>query len=330
MPYLIGHDVGTSGTKTVLIDETARVLATHVTTYALEHAQHGYAEQDPERFYTACAEGARAVLAASGVAPADVAAMAFAGQMLALASLDATGRATRPLISWMDARAEAQAKRFIRRFGGARVLHVLAGASPTAKDLVCKIAWIADEEKEVFARTVAFTDATGFLVARTTGELVIDHTAAGATGMLDVKKRTWLTWLARLGGFPLHKMPRLVASTDVVGTLLPEAAKDFGLCTTTPVVMGLADITAAAVGSGALEHGDAHVYLGTSAWIGLTLASPLSAPKVGIASVPSADLHHALAIGESETAGACRAWLERMLGEGRDIEALAASAPPGA
>lgn len=330
MPLFIGFDVGTSGTKAALVDGDGRVLATHVAGYALDHGRAGFVEQDPEALFAACAEGARAVVRAAGVAKGDVDAIAFAGQMLALTALDARGHATRPLVSWMDARAEAEARALIRRFGGERALHLLAGASPTAKDLVCKIAWLRRHEPEVYARTVAFSDATGYLVARTTGALALDHTAAGATGMLDVRTRTWTRWLARLAAFPLDKMPRLVPSTEVVGTLRADAAEALDLPTRTRVVMGLADIPAAAIGSGAVRDGDAHVYLGTSAWIGVTARAPISIPPAGIASVPSGDARYALAIGESETAGACRAWLERLLGEGHDLEALAASAPDGA
>lgn len=330
MAYLIGHDVGTSATKTVLTDERGRVIASHVARYALSRHGERFAEQDERALYEACAQGARVVVATAGITPEGVRAMAFAGQMLSLVSLTADGTPARPLISWMDARADAEARAFIRRFGGERILRALAGGTPTAKDLVCKIAWIRDREPEIFARVAAFTDATGYLVARTTGTLAIDPTAAGATGLLDVRTRTWMRALARLGAFPLEKMPRLVPCTEVVGTLLPEAARDFGLHTTTRVVMGLADIPAAAIGSGAVRDGDAHVYVGTSAWVGVTTRAPVSVASVGIASVPSADPSLALAIGESETAGACRDWLERLLGEGCDLEALARISHEGA
>jgi xylulokinase len=331
MRHFVGHDLGTSGSKAVLVDEEGRVLASAVGHYALARPRAGWAEQAPEDWWRAVAETTRAVVRDAGIEPSQVAGLAFAGQMLALVALDRDGAPTRPAISWLDARADAQARRFIRRFGGERVLHWLAGASPTGKDIVAKIAWLADEEPEAYARTAAFTDATGFLVARATGELAIDHTAAGCTGMLDPSSRTWSRFLSRLASFPVAKMPRLVRPVDVVGALSARAAGELGLRAGTPVVMGMADIPAAAVGSGATRPGDAHVYLGTSSWIGVSLARPKSVPHAGIASVPSADPAGFLLIGESETAGACRAWLAAQLrADDAELEALALAAPPGA
>lgn len=331
MPFFVGHDLGTSGDKAVLVDANGNLLASAVASYPLHKPREGWAEQEPGDWWRAVSETTRAVVAAAGIAPREIAGVAFAGQMLSLVALDAEGMPTRPAISWLDARAEAQAARLIRRFGGERVLHLLAGASPTSKDLIAKIAWIADEEPEVFRRTVAFTDATGSLVARATGELAIDFTAAGCTGMLDPKSRTWSRMLSAMASFPLAKMPRLVRSSDVVGRVHARAAAELGLAEGTPVVMGMADIPAAAVGSGAIAPGEGHVYLGTSSWIGISLAEPKNVPKAGIASVPSADPAGFLLIGESETAGVCREWLASRLGVSDDaLEALAEQSEPGA
>lgn len=330
MRYFVGHDLGTSGNKAVLVDASGRVLATAVAEYALTKPREGWAEQDPDDWWNAVAKTTRSVVAESGVDPSEVAALAFAGQMLALVALDRNGAPTRKAVSWLDGRADAQAARFVRRFGGEKVLHLLAGGSPTGKDIVAKMAWIADEEPDVFERTAAFTDATGFLVARATGELAIDVTAAGCTGMLDPESRTWSRMLCFLASFPVGKMPRIVRPVDVVGTVRASAAVDLGLCEGTKVVMGMADIPAAALGSGAILPGEAHVYLGTSSWIGVSLATPKNAPKSGIASVPSADPNGFLLIGESETAGACREWLARTLGVDDDaLETLAASSVVG-
>lgn len=330
MRYFVGHDLGTSGNKAVLVDASGHVVATAVASYGLARPREGWAEQAPEDWWAAVTTTTQAVVRESGVDASDIAGIAFAGQMLALVALDRDGAPTRPAISWLDGRADEQAARFVRRFGGERVLHMLAGGSPTGKDIVAKMAWIADHEPDVFARTAAFTDATGFLVAKATGELAIDVTAAGCTGMLDPGTRAWSRILCFLASFPVSKMPRIVRPIDVVGRVHQRAALELGLREGTPVVMGMADIPAAAVGSGAILAGQAHVYLGTSSWIGVSLASPKNVPKAGIASVPSADPSGHLLIGESETAGACREWLGRaLLADDDELERLAESSVPG-
>lgn len=330
MRLFLGHDLGTSGLKSVLIDEDGRVLASAHASYPLARPRADHVEQAPEDWWSAV-RATTNELVARAADPSDIAAITFAGQMLSLVALDAAGAPTRPAVSWLDARAGEQAARFVRRFGGERMLHLIAGGSPTAKDIVAKIAWIEQHEPDVYRRTAAFTDATGFLVARATGTLAIDVTAAGCTGMLDARSRDWSRALALLAGFPLAKMPRLVACTDVVAGVSERAARELGLRAGTPVVMGLADIPAAAVGAGTTGAGEAHVYLGTSSWIGVSRSTPKNVPRAGIASVPSASDPGFLMIGESETAGACREWLVDRLGiPSAEIDALGSMSPPGA
>lgn len=322
----IGHDLGTGGDKAVLVDvATGRALASHVATYGLDQPSPGRAEQDPADWWRAVCEGTRAV--AAGVDPGRIKGLAFAGQMLALVPMDRRGKPTRPAISWLDHRAEAQAQRLTRRLGGRRVVQALAGGQPTGKDLVPKIAWLAEQEPRVHAATAAYGDATSYLVARATGRLAMDPTAAGATGILHVSRRVWSRTLAKLVGFPLERMPPLVPSTTVAGSLTAQAAQELGLPAGLPVAMGMADIPAAAVGSGATAPGEGHVYLGTSSWIGVTLARPKSVARAGIASVPSAARTGCLLIAESETAGACRDWFAEQVAPLDD--ALAGGAPPG-
>lgn len=333
----LGFDVGTSGTKAVLVDATGTLRASASCTYALSHPVPHWAEQDPADWWQAVVTCTRRMLAGSGVAPEDVAALSFAGQMLGLVPVDATGNPTRPAISWLDNRADREAARLVRRLGGRRVLRTLAGAVFTGKDIVPKVAWLRVHEADVYARTHAFCDVTGYLVARATGQLRIDHTGAAATGLLDRRRRRWSPLLARVAGFPLAKMPPVVPSTAVVGGLTAGAARDLGLPAGLPVAMGLADIASAAVGAGALGDGAAHVYLGTSSWLCVSLARPLDVGRHGMVSVPSAAPGMFIMIGESETAGACVDWLAGCLGMAageantyRELNALAAAAPAGA
>jgi xylulokinase len=263
----------------------------------------------------------------TGIDPAEIRGFAAAGQMLALVPLDDSGRATRPAISWLDHRAEAEARRMTRRLGGERVLRRIAGASPTGKDLVAKVAWIRAHEPEVHKATLAYCDATSYLAARATGHVAMDPAAAGGTGLYNARTRSWSPLLARLVGFPLDRMPPVIASTDVAGTLSAEAARDLSLSEGLPVAMGTTDILAAAVGSGAVDVGAAHVYMGTSAWIGVTLERPVNVAHAGIFSVPSAANSGSLLIAESETAGACRDWFESNFGPLDDD--LVAAAPAG-
>jgi xylulokinase len=206
------------------------------------------------------------------------------------------------------------------------VLQLVAAGAPTGKDLVAKVAWLRRYEPRVHRATAAYGDATAYLVARATGRLGLDPTAAGGTGLFDPRRRRWSAPLARLVGFPLHRMPPVRSCTDVA-PLTDEAAAALGLPAGLPVATGMADIPAAALGSGAVGRGQGHVYLGTSAWVGVAVDRPRHLPGKGIASVPSPAPRGALMIAESETGGACRDWFGDRIAPLTD--ALAGAAPPG-
>lgn len=337
-PLFVGHDLGTGGDKAVLVDAGGALLASAFAPYPLATPRPGWAEQDPEDWWRAASTATRTLLERAGAPPERVAGVAFAGQMLALVPVDAAGRPLRPAISWLDGRAEAQAARLVRRLGGARIVRAAVGALPSGKDVVAKIAWIREHEPDVYARTRAFCDATGHLVTRATGRIGIDHTGAAGTGLLDRRRRRWSRPLAALVGVPLAKLPPVVACPAIAGGLTAEAAAATGLRPGTPVIGGLGDVPAAALGSGALGPGEGHVYLGTSGWVCAAAARPRDLPRHGIYALPSPDPAGFLMVGESETAGACLDWLAGLLGlvgqDGRPdherLEALALRAAPGA
>ncbi len=341
--FVIGHDVGTGGCKGVLATLDGELAAASFEPYPISYPHSGWAEQDPEDWWRAVKRGTARLLSQSGVDPALVVGLGFAGQMLGVVPVNAAGEPLRPAIIWMDSRAGEQARRFVRRLGGKRMVARLAGAVPSGKDVVCKLAWLEENEPDVYGRTRCFLDATGYLVLRATGEMSMDHTAAGGTGILDGRSREWSRLFARILGISLEKMPPLRSSVDVAGPLAAEAASEMGLEPGTPVIAGMADIPGAATGSGALEDGDAHINIGTSSWLCISVASPRRLGKYGIAPVVSADPGMLLMIGESETAGACLEWFagrfarpeerERREEEGgvfRALDEVAAAVEPGA
>jgi len=318
--YVIGHDAGTGGCKGVLASTGGELIASSFEPYPIYHPQDRWAEQDPHDWWRAVTAGTRRLMQESGVDPSEVIGLGFAGQMLGVVPVDSSGIPLRRAIIWLDSRADEQAARFIRRFGGRKMVIRVAGAAPSGKDVVCKLAWLKENEPEVYRSTCAFLDTTGYLVYRATGEMVIDHTGAGGTGIINGRTRRWSLPLARVLGLSLEKMPPIRSSIDVVGPLNDVAAREMGLQVGTPVIAGMADIPAAATGSGALEDGDAHINIGTSSWLCLSVSRPRNLGKNGVAGVVSADPEMFLMIGESETAGACLEWFARYFARPEEVQ----------
>ncbi len=341
--FYAGFDIGTGGCKGVLASADGELMASAFRSYPLSHPRPGWAEQEAGDWWKAVCACTRRMLEEGSVDPAGAAGIAFAGQMLGVVPVDGEGSPLRPAIIWLDSRAEKQAASIIRRFGGRRAIMRLAGAVPSGKDVVCKLAWLRENEPGLYRSTHHFLDATGYLVGRATGRLVMDHTGAGGTGILDARRREWSRLFAWALGLDLGKLPPVCSSIEVVGGLKKEAAEDMGLPPGTPVIAGMADIPAAATGSGALGDGDAHMSIGTSSWLCLSVRRRTNLGRNGIAAVVSPDPEMFLLIGESETAGACLEWFAREMAvalprgggggeEGflRRLDAVAAGVEPGA
>jgi len=315
---VIGHDVGTGGNKAVLADVRGKLLATAFHPYEVGYPRPGWAEQDPSDWWDAVCTCTRRLLEQSGASPGRVLGMGFAGQMADTVPVDGEGEPLTPAVIWLDSRADRQAEHIIRRLGGRRVLRRVAGALPTGKDLVSKWLWFKQERPDLFSRTAKFLDATGWLVFRATGVMQVDRTGAGASGIFDPGRGDWNPLFLRLLGLPRKMLPDVKNSTTIAGTLTGRAAEELGLRPDTPVISGMSDIPAAAIGSGALEEGDAHVNLGTSGWLVVPVKKAPRLGRYGMVSLPSADPELLIMIGETETAGACLGWLADILegGEG--------------
>lgn len=318
--FIVSHDVGTGGSKAVLTDVAGTIVASSFEPYETSHPQPHWAEQDPADWWRAVTGSTRRLLEESKVKPNQVMGTGFATQMLGVLPVDAAHNALRPGIIWLDNRASEQASRMVRRLGGSKVMMMVAGAVPSGKDVICKILWIRDEEPKIWEQTHKIVDITGYLVLKSTGNFMVDHTAAGATGLLNNKTREWSGALARLVGVPLEKMPPIKSCIEVVGVLTKEAAAEMGLEPGTPVIGGMGDVPSAATGSGALENGDAHICLGTSGWLCISVSKVKNLGKNGIYSIASPDPEMFLMIGETETAGACLKWFAERLATEEEIE----------
>ena len=305
--YIVAHDVGTSGNKAVLVDTEGNIHGSAFQAYPVHYPRPDWAEQEPEDWWHAVTSTTRQVLEQSGVAPQDVLAMVYTTQMLGILPMGRDGRPLRPAIIWLDGRAAAQAGRVMRKFLHPRLFALVAGTELTGKDGIPKLLWLKENEPEIYDKMACFLDVNGYLTYRATGEMVFEWSCASAIG-LDLKTKDWMRGILRYMGLDMTKFPSLVRSTDQVGGLTPDAARECGLLEGTPVFGGSGDSPGAAVGSGAVGEGDGHIYLGTSGWVGVVTEKIVSG-RHGVVSIHSADPDKAFLFAEMETAGACLKWI---------------------
>jgi len=304
--YILSHDIGTSSDKAVLVRFDGSIHATASAPYPTHYPNPAWVEQDPADYWNAVCDTSRRVLSENGVSPEAVAAVVFSTQAQGVIPVDETGDPLYPNITWVDGRAEKQAQNIMRKLGGKRIFTMIAGTPIMGKDCIAKIIWLKEERPEIYKKAHRILDVNGYLKYRCTGKMVTELSGASSYGF-DLKKKTWLSVLP-LAGIDMQKLPPLVKSTDLVGGITKQAARETGLAAGTPVFGGCDDVQAAAVGAGQQGDGDVHVYLGTSAWVA---ASSKTADKFqhGAAAIQSADPDMNLVAGITESAGANIEWI---------------------
>ncbi len=305
--YVIAHDVGTSSIKTALINELGEIIAHKTTTYGITYPQSGWVEQNPEDYWNGSVVNTHNVLRYAGIDPNEILGIVFTTQAMGIIPVDKVGKTLRNNITWVDGRAHEQARWIMNHFGGKAVFRKIIGTEISGKDVLPKLRWLKQNEPDIYNRTYKVLDVNGYLKFRATGKMVFEWSGA-CSYVFDLKKKNWEYFLFRMIGFDIDKLPPLVRSIDVVGNLNKEAAIELGLPETVRVFGGCDDTQSAAIGSGSSNEGEAHIYLGTSAWVGITTAKYLS-HKNGVFILQSADPLMNLLVGITESAGSNLQWM---------------------
>jgi xylulokinase len=309
-------DLGTSGVKVALVDDGGRVLGWESEPLRLLVTADGGAEQVPDEWWSGLLAAAGRLLARELRPRSAVRAICCSTQGECTIPVDRDGRALMNGILWMDMRgAEPLRRQFggLVNVGGASLLRVLrwvalTGGMPsmTGKDPAGHMLLVRDRFPAVYARTHKFLALLDYLNLRLTGRFVATHDSiltSWVTDNRDADRIRYHPALVRGCGIDADKLPELVPCTEVLGPLLPAVARALGLPAGVPVVAGAIDTTAAAVGSGAVEDRELHLYLGTSTW--MTAHVPEKKTDVGsaLASVPCAVPGRWLLIALQATAG---------------------------
>ncbi|MBC5580650.1 FGGY-family carbohydrate kinase [Anaerofilum sp. BX8] len=277
MEYLLGTDIGTSGTKTILVDLQGRVLAQDLQETDVLTPRPLWAEQWPQVWLKAAEASIRNTVAKAGVKKSDVRAIAISGLYGGSGiPLDERMDPIRPCMIWMDRRAQEESDWALHTVGEERLLRVTHnGADPYYG--YTKMLWMKRHEPENWEKTKLFLPPNAYVIYKFTGCTAIDYSSAGNIGgIFDMNTRTWSGELMEALGIPLAKMPRrLVESTDVVGGLTEEAAARLGLWEGMPVVAGGVDCGAANLGMGVFEPGVYAAAIGTSMCAALISDKPV-------------------------------------------------------
>ena len=263
MNYIIGIDLGTSATKTVLFDEECNVVASAGMEYPLYQPQNGWAEQDPADWKRAGLATIQEVLEKSGVSGEEVKGIGLSGQMHGLVMLDEKNEVIRPSIIWCDQRTGAECEEITRKVGRERLIEITANPALTGFT-ASKILWVRNHEPENYARCRHILLPKDYLRFVLTGVYATEVSDASGMQLLDIPNRCWSDEVLEKLDIDKSLLAKVYESPEVTGTILPEIAELTGLSAKTVVVGGAGDNAAAAVGTGVVEDGCAFTTIGTS------------------------------------------------------------------
>ncbi len=327
--YVLGIDIGTASSKAVLSRLDGEIVATASVTHVMSLPRPGWAEMDAEQVWWGDVVAACRKLTGE-VPPASIRGVCVSGLGPCLLACDDESTPLRPAMLYgIDMRATKEIQELTERYGEDEIVR-RGGTALTTQAVGPKMLWLRHNEPDVYAATRRWYNSSSYVVARLTGEYVLDHhTASQCDPLYDIHENRWLDDMAE-DIAPGLSMPRLLWPAEVAGTVTVHAAEQTNLAPGTPVMAGTVDAWAEAFSAGVRRPGDLMLMYGSTMFFVQVLqqlrSDPLLWTTAGV--MPSTIT---LAAGMA-TSGSLTAWLQELTG-GVPFEELvteAAAVPAGA
>ena len=331
--YWLGLDVGTGGSRALLIDAQGRVIATYT---ALHHDMQMHkplwAEQDPDDWWHASVAAIRGVLHEASLDGSSISGVGLTGQMHGLVLLDKQDKVIRPALIWCDQRSQRQVDEINATLGRPNVLKWTANPVLTGFTLP-KLLWVRDNEPKEFENVRKILLPKDYPRFKLTGEFATDVSDASGTALFDVSHRRWSEEMVSGLGLDRSILPQAYESREITGKITAEAAQQTGLKEGTPVVGGAGDQAASAIGNGITETGAVSCTIGTSGVVFAYLDKPAYDPQGRVHTFCHAipDVWHVM--GVTQGAGLSLQWFRNRFAPGVEYDDLTAEAtlsPAGA
>lgn len=263
MALLLGIDIGTSGTKTVLFDEQGNTVCSALEEYPMYQPNIGWAEQDPEDWWKAVYLTINKVISKSGVNPEDIKGVGLSGQMHGAVLLDKDNKVLRKAIIWCDQRSYLECEQITSLIGDKRLIEITANPALTGFT-ASKIMWVKNNEPEIFEKVKKILLPKDYIRFKLTGEFATEVSDASGMQLMDIGARNWSDEVLNKLGIEKSMLGDMYESYEVSGKVTGQGAQLTGLKEGTPVVGGAGDQAAGAVGNGIVRSGVISSTIGTS------------------------------------------------------------------
>ncbi|MCH7747974.1 MAG: xylulokinase [Acidobacteria bacterium] len=338
---VLGLDIGTTGSRAVIVNDAGTVLAGATEPHApFESPQPGWAEQHPADWWRAARAAVARVVADDRVQSHDIRAVGLSGQMHGAVLENDADEVLRPAIIWCDQRTDAECRWLRDTIGAARVIELVSNPALTGFTLP-KLLWVRTHEPQVWDEVRSVLLPKDYVRLQLTGERATDAADASGTLLFDVANRCWSTPMLEATGIDATWLPAVYEGPEVTGRVTARAARDTGLPAGTPVVAGGGDQAAGAVGMGIVRPGTVSATIGTSGVVFAATDRPVLDPGGRVHTFCHAVPGRWHVMGVTQGAGLSLRWFKDTFGagpagadDGRDpYDRLcdeAAGAPPGA
>lgn len=200
--------------------------------------------------------------------------LVLSGYLFGFVAVDKSGRPLTNIITWLDTRSKKYVKKIVSKIG-ARTIYEITGCPPLFIYPLSKLLWLKSEKELIYRKAHAFLGVKGFIFSQLFSDFIEERSTASGTQLLDTHKLEWSEEILDVFNIDSSKMPRLVEGDSVIGYLDRERAEKLGLKPNTPVVAGVFDGGAVAIGEGAVEVGRGSSHLSTSAMIRVPSTKPV-------------------------------------------------------
>ncbi len=310
---ILTYDLGTTGNKCTIFDETGQELYSINIPYPTYYPRPGWAEQDPADFWMSVVQGTKMLMETHGLNASEIAVIGLCGHMNGCIPVDASGNVLYRNIIHSDSRSASACDHIARRIPF-QDFYQITGNRLDAHYTLPKILWLMENYPDIYYRTRFFINTKDYIAYRLTDVPgVTDYSDASLTCMLDMSRRDWALDMLKDIGFDTNKLPRLMRSIDLAGTLTKQAADALGLVAGVPIAVGGGDGACASRGAGMTKPGTAYNYLGSSAWISTLSPKPVYDADARIFNYFDLDGVHSNVCGTVQSAAASFNWAVDML-----------------
>lgn len=333
----LGIDVGTGGTRALVMDEAGCVIASATEDHrAFASPQIGWAEQAPDDWWRACGAAVGRVLSKSPFKGDQIQCVGLSGQMHGAVLLDEEARVLRPALIWCDVRTEKQTRDLTTQIGIEHLIQLTCNPALPNFTLT-KCLWVRENEPENWRRVRSVMLPKDYVRLQLTGERATDMADASGTLLLDVAGRRWSKEILELVEMEESLLPSLYESPEICGQVSAAGSAATGLRCGTPVVAGAGDQASGAIGMGVVSPGSVSAIIGTSGVILAATDGPALDRKGRLHTFCHALPGRWIVMGVTQAAGLSLRWFRDQFGMGgndgpesyESLTAEAAKAPAG-